>query len=266
MAYKVASITDVGIKRKVNQDSICYRTQDTDKGVALMAIVCDGMGGLAEGEVASRMVVENFEQWFSTGFVTIVNQSAQIDSAVLQKELEDLVVEQNEKLVAYGQERDIQVGTTLSALFVVGDRYFTVHVGDSRIYGLTYRKLLQLTNDHSVVAEEVRKGIITAAQAQTDKRRNILMQCVGVRKGVKPEFSQGRTVGCVSFLLCSDGFVHKVSGEEIWKSCNPKAAIDTEQMNKLLYQTVEMLKSRQETDNISAVLVQVNGSEGGIVQ
>ena len=264
MAYRVASITDVGIRRKVNQDTISYLSVETKKGHAIMAVVCDGMGGLSEGEVASRMVADSFGEWFRNRFTAMVAEG--VHEEHLKEELTELVARQNQELIDYGNSKGIQAGTTVSAIFIANNRYYIVHVGDSRIYGLTDKMLLQLTNDHSVVAEEVRKGILTPEQAKTDKRSNILTQCVGVRSTVAPEFSDGSIKGSVSFLLCSDGLVHKISGQEIWQSCNPKLVNRTDKMNSALYGMVELVKDRQETDNISAILLRADRKKGGIVE
>lgn len=264
MAFRIATLSDVGIKRKVNQDSLRYAVAETGRGHAFMAVVCDGMGGLAEGEVASSKVADSFVQWFHEHFLLMAEND--IKEQELQRELTELVLTQNQELIAYGKSKGIQAGTTVSAIFIANHKYYTVHVGDSRIYGLTDRMLLLLTNDHSVVAEEVRQGILTEEQAQQDRRRNILTQCVGVRQQVVPEFADGAIEGSVSFLLCSDGFVHKISGKEIFQFCNPKICNRTPKMKQTIAEMVELLKNRKETDNISVVLLRVDRKKGGIIE
>ena len=89
-------------------------------------------------------------------------------------------------------------------------RYFGIHVGDSRIYKIGKRTMEQITNDHSRVMQEVRMGIITPTEAERDTRKNQLLQCIGARGSIQTEFFSGNIDLAETFLLCSDGFVHKL--------------------------------------------------------
>ena len=130
-----------------------------------------------------------------------------------------------------------------------------VHVGDSRIYHISSR-LEQLTLDHTFIAREISKGTMTIEQAKTDKRRNLLLQCVGASKVVEPDVLTGRTNKGV-YLLCSDGFRHEITETEMFESLNPINLMNKEAMHSNAKYLIEQVKTRGEKDNISVILIKV---------
>ena len=137
----------------------------------------------------------------------------------------------------------------------VGNEYVIVHVGDSRIYHISSR-LEQLTLDHTFIAREISKGTMTIEQAKTDKRRNLLLQCVGASKVVEPDVLTGRTNKGV-YLLCSDGFRHEITETEMFESLNPINLMNKEAMHSNAKYLIEQVKTRGEKDNISVILIKV---------
>jgi len=115
------------------------------------------------------------------------------------------------------------------------------------------KKIAQLTEDHTFIAREIRRGNMTAEQAATDSRRNVLLQCIGVNRFFEPQYMNGMIEKEDSVLLCSDGFRHMVTEEEIFEKLH--SAVNEQEMKKGLIHLVELNKQRQETDNITAVLV-----------
>ena len=112
------------------------------------------------------------------------------------------------------------MGTTFSGILFIENQYVIVHVGDSRVYQID-SALNQLTTDQTFVAREVSKGNMTIEQAKVDKRRNLLLQCVGASKVVEPQVLLGTTKKG-AYMLCSDGFRHEITEEEIYESFIPK--------------------------------------------
>jgi serine/threonine protein phosphatase PrpC len=167
-----------------------------------------------------------------------------------------LLKDLNLKIAEYGQQDGIRLGTTFTGVLFIDDQYLAVHVGDTRLYQLD-SGLKQLTTDHTFVAREIRRGNLTVEQAKKDKRRNMLLQCVGASERIEPEILTG-TVQQGAYMLCSDGFRHEISESEIYESLNPVNLINKEAMHNNVKYLIEQVKKRNEKDNISVVLVKVN--------
>lgn len=252
MNYLVVAETDTGIRKDINEDSILVKHAKTDLGEVVLAIICDGMGGLAKGELASATVIKAFSDWFDFEFPEKLKN---LDLKLIGEKWSAMLAELNIKIAKYGQGLNTRLGTTFTAILIARDKYLIGHVGDTRIYHLD-KHIKQLTSDHTFVAREVRNGNMTSAQAKTDKRKNMLLQCVGASDRVEPEVLMGECLEG-AFLLCSDGFRHEVSEKEMLNICAPKKLIDKKDMSQKLKSLIEINKSRQETDNISAILIKI---------
>ena len=142
------------------------------------------------------------------------------------------------------------MGTTLTSLLLYRDNYYICHVGDSRIYKIADR-ILQITEDHSLVAKEVELGYLTKEQALVDPRRSVLLQCVGASDTVNPQFEKGQIPERVTFVLSSDGFVHMLSEEEIFQYFQPDQIRNKEQLTAICKEATEIVMERGERDNIT---------------
>ena len=140
-----------------------------------------------------------------------------------------------------------------SVILFVGNQYVIAHVGDTRVYQIG-SSLNQLTTDQTFVAREISRGTMTAEQAKTDKRRNLLLQCIGASKTVEPQVICG-TVEKGAYMLCSDGFRHEITEAEIYESLNPINFMNKNAMHSNARYLIEQVKSRNEKDNISVVLI-----------
>ena len=255
MEFQCGVVSDVGTTRKVNQDSAGIHIQDSIVGNVGLAVVCDGMGGLSHGEFASQSMIEKIEKWYDSEFKELLVQGVEVNQ--LREQLDELLVEHNKYLIEYGNDMGASMGTTVSLLLMLPGRYFGIHVGDSRIYKIGKRTMEQITNDHSRVMQEVRMGIITPTEAERDTRKNQLLQCIGARGSFQTEFLSGNIDLAETFLLCSDGFVHKLQEKEMWRKLRPNKAKKDEIIQKNLLELVEENKKREETDNITAIAVRV---------
>lgn len=251
MRFIATADTDIGIVKDTNQDSILVKHAATDVGEVLMAVVCDGMGGLSKGELASATVVRAFSDWFDGELpFELVEADMQVIGAkwaLLLKELNARILEYSERIDGEG------MGTTFSGILFVNDQYVIAHVGDSRIYHIG-SSLTQLTTDQTFVAREISRGTLTLEQAKTDKRRNMLLQCVGASKVVEPQVICGKTEKG-AYVLCSDGFRHEITENEIYESLNPINLLNKDAMHNNARYLIEQVKKRGEKDNISAILV-----------
>ena len=251
MNFLSAAHTDTGIIKQGNQDAFCLEVAASPYGRIAMAVLCDGMGGLQKGEVASGSLVARLVNWFEKE----MPQAPARDFDIIRKQWTSIISEMNKKLNSYGSVQGLSLGTTLTGLFLTEDSYLAVQVGDSRCYLLSDRKCTQITRDQSLVAKEVELGRLTKEQAKHDRRRNVLLQCVGASSNVNPVFSSGSFKAGDVFVLCSDGFVHELSEEEMCGILSGEVLPNEDVMKKNLIELVELIKERKEPDNITALLI-----------
>lgn len=248
--YIVGYNTDVGIRKKVNQDSLCIKKALIGEKKVLMAVICDGMGGLSKGELASATVVRAFSDWFQEELPHVYQNVDRI-----REQWGRLIRQCNDKLWNYGRQNGVQLGTTLTVLLLLDkEKYLIAHVGDSRAYEVG-GQILQITEDQSYVAREIKRGNMTKEQALVDAKRNVLLQCIGASSVVEPVYYEGEIKANAGFLLCSDGFRHKVEEYEILQSLLGLNRIDKTSINITLKNLVEVNKNRGEADNITAIYV-----------
>lgn len=255
MNFKIIAHTDVGIKKSTNQDSVLIKVAQTDYGNVVIGAICDGMGGLAKGELASATLVRMLSKWFEEEFPNLLYRGLSVE--LLQNSWNDLIDRANQKISSYGQALHISMGTTMVVLLIVGQVYYIVNVGDSRIYHIK-EELTQLTKDQTVVQREMDLGKMTYEEARRDPRRNVLLQCIGASQVIVPDFYSGIVEPGTMFLLCSDGFRHVVTPEELYQYLTPYRVLHEEAMKESLVYLTELNKYRQEVDNISAALVRVD--------
>lgn len=176
MDFLIAAHTDVGIRKKTNQDSVLIKVADTDCGKVCFAAVCDGMGGLRKGELASATLIRDFSDWFDSEFPEILYEG--LDTIVLRKSWERVVSICAKELERYSSDNQVRMGTTAAVLLLAQHRYFILNIGDSRVYELTDR-VWQMTKDQTFIQREMDMGRMTPEEARKDSRRNVLLQCVG---------------------------------------------------------------------------------------
>ena len=135
MAFLTAYHTDVGIKKKTNQDALLLKTAKTPKGPVGLFIICDGMGGLSHGELASATVIRGMAEWFDAEMPRLA-LSEHLEEEIYS-EVEKCIKQLNEKILNYGETSKVKLGTTLTALLIVHTKYYIAHIGDSRAYSIS---------------------------------------------------------------------------------------------------------------------------------
>ena len=205
--------TDIGKLRKQNEDAAWF-----DEARAVFA-VADGMGGHLAGEVASRMAIEAVQR--------MARENERPGIAALR----EAVACAHETILAHAQDHIecAGMGTTLSVLWLGENYAYIAHVGDSRIYRLREGSLTQITQDHSLVEELVRAGLITREQARTHPRRNIITRALGTHGENEPDLLVTDVQDVDVFLLCTDGLTGMVPDDEIERTlrdCGIEAAAD----------------------------------------
>ncbi len=214
MRIEIGARTDVGRVRKNNEDS--YRVVPALN----LFVVSDGMGGEAHGEVASAMAVETVAMHC---FEAANNPSAPFfgesrpDLGEKTNRLASAVHLANRKIYESALSHPVQrgMGATILAAWLDGQRLSLAHVGDSRAYLLRGGALEQLTSDHSLVAEQVRRGLLTPQQADASEMQNVLIRALGTQEEVEVDADEHLLLDGDVLLLCSDGLTRMVTDPEV---------------------------------------------------
>lgn len=252
MNFIVSATTDIGLTKSTNQDSYNVRVFSTSQGKVVLAVLCDGMGGLSKGEVASASLVNAFCKWADNRLPVLCE--SEITDADIRSDWVGIATEYNEKIKAYGASCGTSMGTTVTAMLITEKRCYIMNVGDTRAYEITDTVTI-LTKDQTVVAREVELGHMTEEEAEHDSRRSVLLQCVGASDEVYPDMFFGDTRINAVYMLCSDGFRHEITEDEIHQYLNPNVMVDADGMKQNMDALIDLNKQRQERDNISVVSV-----------
>lgn len=252
MNFIISANTDVGISKSTNQDSLTNMVVNTPQGRMAFAVLCDGMGGLDKGEVASASVIQAFRNWVIEELPKLCE--APLEDATIRNQWEQIITQQNQTIKAYGARQGVRLGTTAVVMLLTQTRYYILNVGDSRAYELT-TGIRQITSDQTFVAREIAMGHMTQEEADHDSRRNVLLQCVGASDDVYPDMFFGDVQQNAIYMLCSDGFRHEITSAEIFEKLQPGVLFDDYTMQKSTISLIELNKQRQERDNISVALV-----------
>lgn len=199
--------TDIGVMRHSNQDD--FTSVNLPDG-AVLAVVCDGMGGANAGNVASAKATEVIASFFERSYRNGLDArgvTALLQSAILSANIEIYdMAQKNSELFG--------MGTTVVAAYVCDDFTVVSHVGDSRAY-LVGEEITQLTRDHSVVQSLIESGKLTLEEAKIHPRRNVITRALGIEPEVLVDSEEHTVNEGESLLLCSDGLSNFVSTEEI---------------------------------------------------
>ncbi len=252
--FLVSAYSDIGIRKETNQDSVLVEVAGYGQDRIAFAVICDGMGGLDRGELASAAVVRAFSDWFQKTFPQMLQDG--FSEKTLKYQWQTILEDLDRRIAVYGEQKGITLGTTVVGILIYQGRYYTVNVGDSRIYCID-KTITCLTRDQSYVQREVDAGRMTPQQANTDKRRNILLQCVGASEYMEPEYDTGKIVTGQVYMLCSDGFRHIITEDEMYERLCPKMLKTEKDMLENAAYLTELNKKRKEEDNISVALIKV---------
>jgi PPM family protein phosphatase len=249
-AIKVVRQTDVGLLRDHNEDAVA-----SDLSIGLM-VLADGMGGYKAGEVASEIAV--------LMVATELNEFM-VDKPILGELNPDLLLESQMLLqavartnaaiyqISQDQPQCAGMGTTLVAGIFTDNKLVVGHIGDSRAYRLRGETLTQLTEDHSLVQEQINAGLITEEQAQVSNNKNLVTRALGIEPEVELELQEFDVEVSDVYLLCSDGLSDLVSDAEITEILLAANGNVTFAANKL----VQSANEHGGMDNISVVVALV---------
>ncbi len=243
---QAAGRTDIGLVRKNNEDNFGY---DVRHGIF---VVCDGMGGQQAGEVASKIAVDTVLDYFRNppsaapvagrSFEGVSERAANLGTAI-QLANQSIHDSAAQDLNAAG------MGSTIVAVSVEGNLFSIANVGDSRIYLIRNHELVQLTHDHSLVMEQVRRGLMTLEEAEHSKMQNVIVRALGPDDTVEPDLADHEFYPEDVLLLCSDGLSRYVKEEKLAEKANQDS------LEKACEDLIEAAKAGGSDDNITCLLV-----------
>jgi serine/threonine protein phosphatase PrpC len=251
LAVEVAGKTDIGCVRANNEDNFGY---DARYGIF---VVCDGMGGQAAGEIASKMAVDEMLNYFRQAANRPVPSpngnspaAARQDSSILAQAIHHA----NHVIFEAAQHENGRsgMGTTIVAALIHGHALAIGHVGDSRIYLVRHHEIQQLTQDHSLVMEQVRLGYITREQAETSDLQNVILRALGSEEQVQPEVEDLPALSDDILLMTSDGLTRHLRDQEILEII--RASPDIKKACATLIRTA---RDRGGEDNITCLLIKI---------
>lgn len=250
-------VSDVGRVRTNNED--CYRIVP-DMGLFVLS---DGMGGEAHGEVASALAVETVVKHCLEGEnnpALPVFGETQAGWSPRTKRLSSSVHLANKRIFDSAAQHPEQsgMGATLTAIWLVENSLSIAHVGDSRAYILRAGSLQQLTSDHSLVAEQVRRGILTTAQAEESEMQSVLLRALGANPDVEVDAEEQPLFPRDILLLCSDGLTRMVMEPEIAGALQSEPDPGT-----AAARLVALANERGGADNVTVIIVSAGTESRG---
>jgi len=254
---QIGARTDVGRMRSNNEDNFKVVPELN------LFVLSDGMGGEAHGEVASQMAVEGVAEHFTSYKPGASTAAGRTDLSECSIRLVNAVRTANRSIFELASKNPTHrgMGATVVAACVEGQRLCLAHVGDSRAYLLRAGTLQQLTNDHSLVAEQVRRGILTQQQAEESDMASVLTRAMGIDTNVEVDVDEHILLPDDALLLCSDGLSRMVTDPEIGSTLltisDPQQAVD---------RLVELANENGGADNVTVVVVRISEEKKGFLR
>lgn len=241
----VSAKTDIGMKRSTNQDSFSYG--QLENGNITWAVVCDGMGGMAAGNVASATAVEVIAGALEQ------NLSPKSSVSFVKNLLKNSIESANARIYDMSLENEDMrgMGTTVVAVVIIKGVAYFAHAGDSRAYICSGNEFSQITVDHSIVQTLLEKGQLTEDEAKNHPNKNIITRALGVASYIDIDFDEREVVEGDTILLCTDGLTNCIDDELI------KLASSDNDFETLAERLVELANQNGGNDNITVVAVKI---------
>jgi serine/threonine protein phosphatase PrpC len=246
LVIQAAGSTDIGLVRKNNEDNFGY---DLRHGIF---VVCDGMGGQQAGELASKIAVDTVLEYFRQDPSAAPVGGARFEGVSPRAVSLASAVQLANQAIHESGARDLNhagMGSTIVAVAVEGNLFSIANVGDSRIYLIRNNDVVQLTNDHSLVMEQVRRGLMTLEEAEQSKMQNVIVRALGTDDSVEPDLADHEFNSDDVLLLCSDGMSRYVKNEKMAE------AVNQESLEQACSNLIEAAKAGGSDDNITCLLI-----------
>lgn len=238
---KASARTDIGNKRSMNQDSL-YCSDNPVGSFRNLYIVADGMGGHKAGDHASKLCVE-------TMVSTIENSIHKTPVTIFEEAVSaanDIVYNKSKENIEFEG-----MGTTMVACTLQGDTLYVANIGDSRLY-LIDDSIKQITSDHSLVEEMVKKGNITESEARIHPRKNIITRALGIDGKVRADYFEIKVKESDMILMCSDGLSNMIEDDDMEYIIRHSSTIDMAVEN-----LIAKANENGGNDNITVILAQI---------
>jgi protein phosphatase len=259
LRFEIGARTDLGRVRKNNEDSF-----ETVPELGLF-ILSDGMGGEAHGEVASKFTVDTIrnhcQESLSNASLPLIgdpnpNVSDRANRLAGAVRLANTVI--YESALKHPSQKGM--GATVVALWMDEEKLSVAHVGDSRLYRMRQGQLEQVTQDHSLVAEQVRRGILTQQQAETSQMQSVLIRALGIDASVEVDAEDQPVLPGDTLVLCSDGLTRMVTDADIGSILN--TSLTTQEATDRL---INLANENGGEDNVTVIVVRVPGGKNGLL-
>lgn len=250
MQFEMAGKSDVGRQRKRNEDNFVILEQFS------LAVVADGMGGHADGNIASSLAVETLQQQYLQNYQKHIEGCPAEELAASQEKFLSSAVQEANKTIYNRNTGNLGydgMGTTIVALQVHQNYAITAWVGDSRIYLLHNQELTQITQDHSLVGELVRYNLVRQQDIPLIKVKNIITRALGMSESVLVDTSSQHIFPNDIFLLCTDGLTESLPHDQITQILKK-----TDNLQNILSQLINEANRLGGADNITAALVKIH--------
>jgi serine/threonine protein phosphatase PrpC len=249
IAWHIAGLTDVGLRRELNEDNLLLVEGTIDEmGPFGLYVVADGLGGHEAGEVASQITVDTIKQHLADAPPTAADRP-------FENWFKSIILDANDAVLRYqdSHKEAQKMGSTLVMALVVDQIAYITNVGDSRAYRLTSKAIEQISTDHSLVERLVQIGQITREEARTHKQRNVVYSIIGEKRRLEVGYYQTTLNPGDRLLLCSDGLSGLVTDEEILAMSQNEP-----DLGRVSQQLIQAAKRSGGHDNITAILLQMN--------
>jgi len=243
---QAAGVTDIGLVRRNNEDNFGY---DLRHGIF---VVCDGMGGQQAGELASKIAVDTILEYYNQDHSTSDVRGTTFEGVSQRAATLATSVQLANQAIHDAGARDLRVagmGSTIVAVAVEGNLFSIANVGDSRIYLIRKNEVVQLTNDHSLVMEQVRRGLMTLEEAEQSKMQNVIVRALGTDDTVEPDLADHEFVSGDVLMMCSDGLSRYVKEEKMIEAAN------IESLEQACAALIEAAKDGASDDNITCLMI-----------
>ncbi|MGB8580074.1 MAG: Stp1/IreP family PP2C-type Ser/Thr phosphatase [Candidatus Sulfotelmatobacter sp.] len=251
LVFQAAGKTDIGLVRTNNEDNFGF---DLRRGIF---VVCDGMGGAAAGEVASKIAVDTVLAYFrkdpgraESPVVGRKFEGVSEDAAALANAIQ--LANQSIQETGANNPNRAGMGSTIVAVCLHGNLFSIANVGDSRIYLVRGGGIQQLTSDHSLVMEQVRRGLMTVEEAERSEMQNVIVRALGSEDIVEPDLEDHEFAPGDVLLLCTDGMSRYVKEEKMLEVVSSARSL-----SEACEALIEAAKGGASDDNITCVLVRV---------
>jgi serine/threonine protein phosphatase PrpC len=239
---KYSALSDIGLKREKNEDS--WNIVLDKEGNPIGFIIADGMGGYLAGEEASRIAVEDM----SAMVLECASKNLSDDSIreIMVREINNI----NDRIMSYSLQNlgGLKSGTTLSAGMVIGENLHIIHIGDCRVYRIRENRISRLTEDHSLVAQLIKEGLISADEADNHPDRNRITRALGFQEDFFPDINKERIMPGDIYIFCTDGLYEGMKDDEILYT------VINEPRETIAKNLIEKAKEYGGADNITVIV------------